>query len=316
MYPYNYKMGQTIQTNAEGVSVDRGFIAHYHIPGEDAPAASSDGVLPATNLGAETQEITAGITNPAVPRNIRIDGNVSEIDGKVKITGTNFAGKVITEEIQANGTTAVDGNLAFRTVTKIELPIQDHTPAQQTETIQVTQGCSTAGDITVTITATTLLGEESRAQVTVTLSATEHDTAAKVATAIVEALNEDDVISAVFTASVTGVGEDTVTLTANEPAANDSSLAIAVDPGSTGMTVGSSTDGTSGIPYDKISVGWGDKLGLPYFLTHNTVLAAYLGGTKEANAPSVGVDADDLENNTIDLHSALNGTAVDIYLIV
>jgi len=316
MYPYNYKMGQTIQTNAEGVSVDRGFIAHYHIPGEDAPPASSDGVLPATNLGAETQEITAGITNPAVPRNIRIDGNVDGITGKVKITGTNFAGKVITEEIQANGTTAKDGNLAFRTVTKIELPIQDHTPAQQTETIQVTKGCSTAGDITVTITATTLLGEESGAQVTVTLSATEHDTAAKVATAIVEALNEDDVISAVFTASVTGVGEDTVTLTANEPAANDSSLAIAVTAGSTGVTFGSSTNGTSGVPYDKISVGWGDKLGLPYFLTHNTVLAAYLNNTLEATAATVTVDANDLENNTIDLHSDLNGTAVDIYLIV
>lgn len=316
MYPYNYKMGQTIQTNAEGVSVDRGFIAHCHIPGKDAPAASSTGVLAATNLGAEAQTITTGITNPAVPRNIRIDGNVDGITRKVKITGTNIAGKVITEEIQANGTTAVDGNLAFRTVTKIELPIQDHTPAQQTETIQVTQGCSTAGDITVTITATTLLGEESGAQVTVTLSATEHDTAAKVATAIVEALNEDDVISAVFTASVTGVGEDTVTLTANEPAANDSSLAIAVTAGSTGVTFGSSTNGTPGVPYDKISVGWGDKLGLPYFLTHNTVLAACLGGTKETNAPSVSVDADDLENNTIDLHSDLDGAAVDIYLIV
>jgi hypothetical protein len=310
MYPYNHKMGQIIQTNAEGVSVDRGFIAHYHIPGEDAPAASSDGVLPATNLGAEEQEITAGITNPAVPRNIRIDGNVSEIDGKVKITGTNFAGKVITEEIQANGTTAVDGNLAFKTVTKIELPIQNHTPAAQTETITVTKAPENDGNITVTVTAAAL---GSPVQVTVTLDATVHNDVTKTAAAIVTELNDDDDIKAAFTASnEAGV----ITLTANEPAANDDTLAITVTAGETGMTVGDSTDGTSGVPYDKISVGWGDKLGLPYFLTHNTVLAAYLGGTKEANAPSVSVDANDLENNTIDLHSNLGGTAVDIYLIV
>lgn len=310
MYPYNYKMGQTIQTNAEGVSVDRGFIAHYHIPGEDAPAASSDGVLPATNLGAETQEITAGITNPAVPRNIRIDGNVDGITGKVKITGTNFAGKVITEEIQANGTTAKDGNLAFKTVTKIELPIQDHEPAAQTETITVTKAPENDGAITVTVTAAAFTAP---VPVTVTLDATVHDDVTKTAEAIVTELNDDDDIKAAFTASnEAGV----ITLTANEPAVNDETLAITVNAGETGMTVGGSTDGTPGVPYDKISVGWGDKLGLPYFLTHNTVLAAYLGGTKETNAPSVSVDADDLENNTIDLHSDLDGAAVDIYLIV
>jgi hypothetical protein len=312
MYPYNHKMGQIIQTNAEGVSVDRGFIAHYHIPGEDAPAASSDGVLPATNLGAEEQEITAGITNPAVPRNIRIDGNVDGITGKVKITGTNFAGKVITEEIQANGTTAKDGNLAFKTVTKIELPVQNHTPAAQTETIEVTKAPENDGDITVTVTAVAL-GDDSPVSVTVSLEAAVHDDVTKTAEAIVTELNDDNDIGAAFTASnEAGV----ITLTANEPAANDENLAIAVNAGETGMTVGSSTNGTPGVPYDKISVGWGDKLGLPYFLTHNTVLAAYLGGTKEANAPSVSVDADDLENNTIDLHSNLDGTAVDIYLIV
>jgi hypothetical protein len=310
MYPYNYKMGQTIQTNAEGVSVDRGFIAHYHIPGEDAPAASSNGVLVATKLTDAEQEITAGITNPAVPRNIRINGNVNGITGKVKITGTNFAGKVITEEIQANGTTAKDGNLAFKTVTKIELPIQNNTPAAQTETITVTKAPENGGDITVTVTAAAL---ESPVSVTVTLNTTDHNDVTKTAAAIVTELNDDDDIKAAFTASYeAGV----ITLTANEPAVDDETLAITVNAGETGMTVGSSTDGTPGAPYEKISVGWGDKLGLPYFLTHNTVLAAYLGGTKEANAPSVSVDADDLENNTIDLHSGLNGTAVDIYLIV
>lgn len=316
MYPYNHKMGQKIQTNAEGVAVDRGFIAHYHIPEDDAPSTSDDGVLAATNLGTEAKEITTGITNPTVPRNARIKGNVSGIDGKVKLTGINFAGKEISEEIQSNGLTAVEGNLAFMAFTKIELPAQTHTPAQQTETIKVLTGCSTDGELTVTITATTLLGDDSGHQVTMDVDDGEHDTAAKVAAAIVDALNDDDTISAVFIASVTGTDNDTITLTANEPAANDDTLAIAVTAGDTGVTVGSSTNGTTGVPYDKISVGWGDKLGLPYMLAHNTVLAAYLNNTKESNSPTVTVDADEIEKNTIDLHSTLNGKAVDIYLIV
>ena len=146
-----------------------------------------------------------------------------------------------------------------------------------------------------------------------TLDATVHDDVTKTAEAIATELNDNDDIKAAFTASnEAGV----ITLTANEPAVNDETLAITVNAGETGMTVGGSTNGTPGVPYAKISVGWGDKLGLPYFLTHNTVLAAYLGGTKETTAPSVSVDANDLENNTIDLHSDLDGTAVDIYLIV
>lgn len=312
MYPYNHKMGQRIQTNAEGVAVDRGFIAHCHIPGDDVPAASNTGVLAATALTAEAQTITDGITNPAVPRNLRIIGNVVGIDGKVKITGTNYAGKAITEEIQANGTTAKDGSLAFKTVTKIELPIQDHASAQQTETITVTKAPEADGDITVAVTAAAL-GDDSPVSVTVTLDATDHDDVTKTAAAIVTALNADDDVGAVFTASnEAGV----ITLTANEPAANDETLEIAVTAGETGLLVGSSTNGTAGVAADKISVGWGDKLGLPFMLTHNTVIASYLNNTLESTAAGVTVDAKDLEKNVVDLNSDLDGNAVDIYLIV
>lgn len=63
-------------------------------------------------------------------------------------------------------------------------------------------------------------------------------------------------------------------------------------------------------------IGFGDKLGLPFLLETNTVLLATLAGTKEGTAPTVVADDDELEKNTIDLNSALNGTAVTAYLIV
>lgn len=48
------------------VNIDRGFIAHFQVLAADAPAASANGVLAATNLAAAVQAITAGITDPTV----------------------------------------------------------------------------------------------------------------------------------------------------------------------------------------------------------------------------------------------------------
>jgi len=63
------------------------------------------------------------------------------------------------------------------------------------------------------------------------------------------------------------------------------------------------------------AIGWGDKLGLPYKLSHNTVFKTYLGNTLEGTVPTVTVSATVLPNNTVDLNSALDGSKVDVYLI-
>lgn len=64
------------------------------------------------------------------------------------------------------------------------------------------------------------------------------------------------------------------------------------------------------------SIGFGEKLGLPYKLPYNTVLATYFDNIKEGTAPAIATSATALESNTIDLNSALNGKVVDAYLIV
>jgi len=64
------------------------------------------------------------------------------------------------------------------------------------------------------------------------------------------------------------------------------------------------------------AIGFGEKLGLPYKLAHNTLFNTYLDNVKEATAPTVTVSATVLESNTIDLNSALNSKVVDVYLIV
>lgn len=196
LYPYNSKLGQRIQTEIEGINVDRGFIAHFQVSAENALVASNNGILAATALTAQTQQITENITNPAVPRNIKIVGNAIGITGDVVVTGTNYAKETITETIALNGTAEVEGAKAFKTVTQIDLPVEVH------------------------------------------------------------------------------AGTDTV------------------------------------------SVGFGDKLGLPYKLTHNTILFAFFDNVKEGTDPTITVDPTNIENNTVNLNSALGAKVVDVYLMV
>lgn len=196
MYPYNHKFDQKIQTDVDGVAIDRGFISHLDIAAADAVAQSITGILPATLLTANPQAITEGITSPAVPRNIKIKSNAVGVTGNVVVRGTNYTDEVITETLALNGTTEVHGDKAFKTITQVDLPIE------------------------------------------------------------------------------TNVGTDTV------------------------------------------SVGFANKLGLPYKLTLDTVLCVYRDGSRETIAPTVAVSATNVEYNTVLLDSALNGTKIDVFLIV
>jgi len=68
---------------------------------------------------------------------------------------------------------------------------------------------------------------------------------------------------------------------------------------------------------DKITVGFGAVIGLPDKLTDTAqVLCASLNNVREGTHPTVTVSATLLENNTVDLSSALDGTPVKIYYLV
>jgi hypothetical protein len=189
--------GQTLKSNADGLEIDRAFLAHLQVAAADAVAASNTGVHEGIILAEGSgSTLEVNLTSPKAPRALRIKGNAAGIAGNVIIEGTNYAGAAISETIALNGSTAVEGAKAFKTVTKITVPAK------------------------------------------------------------------------------TNASGDTVV------------------------------------------IGWNDKLGLPYKLSHNTVLAAYLDNIKEATAATVAVSASAVESNTVDLSSALNGKAVDIYFMV
>jgi hypothetical protein len=64
------------------------------------------------------------------------------------------------------------------------------------------------------------------------------------------------------------------------------------------------------------AIGFGEVLGIPYKLAHNSVLLAYHNNAREGTLPTVATSATVLESNTFDLNTALNGSKVDVYLVV
>ncbi len=121
MFPYNHKKGQVIMTDVQGLSADRAFLAHVPL-GSPAAASNTAAHAAVTLADGATTVVTTGITDPDVPRAIRIKGSAAGIAGNVVIEGTNIRDEAITETIVAKDADAVDGAKAFKTVTKLTFP--------------------------------------------------------------------------------------------------------------------------------------------------------------------------------------------------
>jgi hypothetical protein len=124
---------------------------------------------------------------------------------------------------------------------------------KQVETIQVTAGASSAGDLTVTVTAAGIDADNSVA-VTVPVT-TDDNTAPEVAAKIVAGLAANTTVAAFFTvAQGTDSDTDKVIITSKAPAANDTTMQIAVSAASTGVTVGSSANTTAGVAPETVTL--------------------------------------------------------------
>lgn len=121
-YPYDPK-GGGIQSDVEGIALDRIHEAHLQYAAADVPAASDDGVHEALICADGVESwLDVGLTSPAVPRGIRIKGNAASVTGDFTVEGTNYADEDLSEVIAANGIARVDGLKAFKTVTRLGIP--------------------------------------------------------------------------------------------------------------------------------------------------------------------------------------------------
>lgn len=101
-------------------------------------AGSTSAVLAATNGATAAQVVTAGITQPDVPRVLSVSPTVNNTGGNpmsITITGVNVEGKIMTEAfiIPVGSTSTVNGSKAFKSVTSVTIP-------QQTVGLTITVG--------------------------------------------------------------------------------------------------------------------------------------------------------------------------------
>ena len=310
MYPYNPKKGQTIQSDAPATPLERVFIGRYKLSAEQAVATDVDGILPETEL-TTAKSITTGFNNPPCPRALIYDGTAAGVKGNVKVYGTNIKDEAITETKALNETTAVAGVVAFKTITKIDLPAKVHTKAKQSFTKQVTQGPITkSGNVTFSMAGLALGGGSPDA---VVVAVVKDDTAAVTAGKIIAALNTSTKFKAAYLASLSGT--DKVKVEAKVEAANDATMkATFADTDGTGVTMGADGDAVAGVAPDLVFIGFGDIIGLPTMTKYKKVIQARLDGVVETTAPTEVADADEIEKNTLVLNSALNGKEVDILM--
>ncbi len=286
-----------------------------------AVAADADGIHAAVAMGAAASEVTSGFTAPPCPRNVSMTPSVNMGTAKkVAVHGLNADGEAISEELTFNSASAVVGNKAFASVYKLVLPIQEHAPVAQVETAAAAGTVATAGRAKCTVTCNGMPGSPLHVPFDVALG----DDAAAIAAALRAALIDMDspLVGPVITAWFDVSGEDAnVVLTRKAAAADDTTLNIAISDGEgDGASVGVTTKATSttttpGVAPDVLTLGFGDKLGLGIKMSAAYHLATSLGTSAEENAAALAVSATALESNTVDLSSALNGSAVQTVFV-
>jgi hypothetical protein len=110
-----------IKNEKDVLKVTAGYTAYRAMPA----TASTTAVVNAAALSAlNLTTITTGITNPDVPRVLTVLTSNASGAGTAVVTGTNIEGKTISESFVLAGTSTVTGKQAFKTVTKVVVPVQ------------------------------------------------------------------------------------------------------------------------------------------------------------------------------------------------
>jgi len=244
---------------------------------------------------ATAKRLTATITGVA--------GDVAA--NQVTIIGTNAAGAPLTEVLPAftlNTLGSVTSVGFFKTVTEVRIPAHDGVG------VSVSIGVlgSSASDV--------LAAWPDKGVQTI------H---------ICDATINNPTVPRNVTATAGGVGGDIKAIAAKifgtnvlNHAINETLPAFTLD--TAGSVVGAKAfktiDSIEIPPHDgngaTTSIGTGAKLGLGRAFSRDTVISAFLNNVREAVLPTVVVDNDEVEKNTAQLATALNGTNVDIYYMV
>jgi hypothetical protein len=322
MYPYNHKLSQKIQTNVDGISVDRAFLAHFQVEATKATVANVAGVhaakaCPSVNVAASgvVKAASAETDILTITETVALGEEANNLNILLTTAGDDSLAVTKTDETKTINIALASTTAAKNTATLIQAAVRGLTTVGGISVAAVI--CAAGGNWDTAAIATGeaepvafsggITGENDVITTGITnpsvprnITATTDGTAGdiKAVQVIVEGTNYADEV----------ITETLPIFTVNTKTTVEGSKAFKTV---TKVTI-PPHDGTGATT----SIGFGEKLGLPYKLEHNTVLASYKDNVLEGTAATVAVSTTAIEGNTIDLNSALNSKAVDVYLIV
>lgn len=265
-----------------------------------------DSVLAAVTDDGTEQVITTGILPINQPSRITATAGGTAADIKaiqVTVVGTDKNDLVITEVLPAftvNVAGTVKGVKVFKTVTSITIPDHDGTGATTSIGLDGAPGAADADGV-----MSALTDDGSEAVVSEGAS--------------INSLDVPRNITATAGGTAADIKAIQVTIDGEDMEGNSISEDLpAFTVNSAGIVVGSKIfakvtqitipahDGTGATT----AIGFGDKLGIDKRLGRNSVYAAYLNNVREGTAPTVTVNASDLESNGATLDSTPTATPV------
>jgi hypothetical protein len=319
-YPYNPEE-QTIAADAESKAVDQAFIAHFQVLAADAVVADVDGVhaafatttinIAATCVVEAATAVTDILTTNALPITIGASANALSInlttaaDDVLAVTAVGSVITIALADTTATKNTAALIQAAIRslaTVDSVDVSAFTCVAGGNWDSAAIATGETAAVDFTggqdeaADVLTAAITNPGAPRSITATAGGTAADIGAIQVTVVGIDYNGEDITEDLPAFTVNTAG----TVQGSKAFREVTSITIQAHDGVLATT----------------SIGFGDKLGLPYKLAHNTVLDAYIDNAKEGTAPTVAVSSTSLESNTVDLNSALNGKVVDVYLLV
>lgn len=119
------KLSQALGALKKGYTADNAFVSFPTVQTMvDVAAASNTAVAAAVTLASGATTVISGgtVTDPGEYRALRIKGNQAGVAGTVVVTGYDRGGRVVTDRIDASGSSAVDGLVPMNTIASITFP--------------------------------------------------------------------------------------------------------------------------------------------------------------------------------------------------
>lgn len=248
--------------------------------------------IPVAVLASDSASVVAGkiITELGLDADVTALFDVSGSGADVVLTRKTFAADISNLNISiANGTCT--GLTAAPTSTPTAVGVAVNT-------------IGGSGNASVIVTAAGMSGTPK----TILVAVLAGDTVDQVADKIRVALALDAAVIARFTVSG---ATNKIILTRLVADADDTSLNIALADGTCSgiTTAGSSANTTGGIAYDTVSVGVGNKFGMPQIIYNTAFLLLKLfGGSTDSG--TLAIDADEVEKNIFSINGTPDGSTL------